>query len=75
MNVTKCPNKYINYTTSCEEVFNETSFSYDTVCSYCVQYYNMTEAVCTSPCENATSYVDDFGDTVFDLTCTDPIYQ
>lgn len=66
---------YINYTTSCENVRNETTFEDTTVCSYCVIYFNMTEPVCTNPCENATSYVNDFGETVFDMRCIDPIYQ
>jgi len=71
----KCEKKYINYTTTCEDVFNETLFDYVPTCSYCVQYYNMTEPTCTDPCENTTSYINEFGDKVFDMNCTDPIYQ
>ena len=70
-----CQKKYINYTTSCEDVEYPELNDYVTVCSYCVQYFNMTEPVCTSPCENATSYVNDFGETVYDMRCIDPIYQ
>ena len=71
----KCPKKQINYTTSCEEVFNETSFEYTAECKYCVQFFNMSEPECTDPCEFASSYINDVGEKVFDMTCIDPIYQ
>jgi len=71
----KCPKWYINYTLSCEDVFDEVLFDYVANCSYCVQFYNWTEPMCTTPCENATSYTNEFGDLVYDVRCTDPYYQ
>lgn len=66
---------YINHTTTCENVFNETSFTYEVNCTYCVQMFNMTDPKCTTPCENGTSYINEFGEEVFDFRCADPFYQ
>lgn len=71
----KCPKRQITYTTFCENVFDADLRDFVAHCDFCVQMYNMTEPVCTPKCENATSYLNEFNEEVFDLRCIDPIYQ
>jgi hypothetical protein len=74
-NPDKCPKWNIQYNLTCSDEFDEEVFDYVPICRYCVQFYNWTEPICTDPCENATSYTNEFNEVVYDLRCTDPHYQ
>ena len=74
-NPDKCPKWNIQYNLTCSDEFDEEVFDYVPICRYCVQFYNWTEPKCTDPCENATSYTNEFNEVVYDLRCTDPHYQ
>ena len=61
------------YNVTCTNVFNETALEFIPTCEYCVARHD-GEALCTTPCENTTMYLDSFNDEVFDLRCIDPFY-
>lgn len=77
-NVDKCrdkPGKRNWYTLSCENVYNDTSKAFEAQCEYCVTPAGKNqEPVCTTGCEQQTSYLTEFKEEVFDVRCIDPFY-
>ena len=70
-----CKDRLVTHSITCEDVYDEELNEFVTNCSYCLQYFNETEPICTQTCENASSYVNEFQETVFDVVCVDPVYQ